>query len=612
MPIVGLVLALGVASSPVCDARFIYAKNHAATGGAAWNNVAEITARGTLLASGQVGDFRSVTDVVDGRSALSQTLGKQFTKSVYDGHSNWRQDYSGGVHALNSPNARAAAVTNAYLDRNGYFRPTSPGASIACVGVRTERGRTYFVTRITPKGGLSIEQWIDARSFLLDRTVEVAPTSESITYPSDYRQTGQLVLPYSIRESVIGDAADDIVQQVSSYVFRSTAHNDQFDRPTDPTDTKFLANNPETVRIAIEAGDVVVTARINGKGPFPFILDTGGHAILTPETARTVGLRSEGAGTSGGGGSGRVGVAYTYVRRLQIGNVLIPNQPFLVIPYDNNFSDRGSKQPLAGILGLELFERLAIRIDYAHATMTMAPLASFKYRGSGVRVPIVFQDDMPLATASADYSRGWFGVDTGNSGSLIMFGPFLKNHDFLKRYAPGVSVVGSGTGGAVHSFVEQLDRFQVVRRTFRNIPTFFVVGQQGGSFSSTTEAGNMGYQVLANFIPTFDYRNGLIYFEPTVGEPMPARGRTGLALAKSTHDIISVVGVLPHSPASNAGIAVGDRIDSIDGRTASELGNADLYALMRQPPGTVLKLVDVHGGSTRTVNVILRDLALPK
>src|ERR1022692_4748997 len=116
MPIVGLVLALGVASSPVCDARFIYAKNHAATGGAAWNNVAEITARGTLLASGQVGDFRSVTDVVDGRSALSQTLGKQFTKSVYDGHSNWRQDYSGGVHALNSPNARAAAVTNAYLD----------------------------------------------------------------------------------------------------------------------------------------------------------------------------------------------------------------------------------------------------------------------------------------------------------------------------------------------------------------------------------------------------------------------------------------------------------------------------------------------------------------
>jgi hypothetical protein len=612
MPIFGLVLALGVASRPVCDAHLVYAKNYAATGGAAWKNVAQIIARGTLSASGLTGYFQSATDVVNGRSALSQTLDKQSLKSVYDGHTNWRQDYSRGVHALNSPNALSAAVTNAYLNRNGYFRPNSADATIRCTGERTERGRTYYVTRVTPKGGLPVEQWIDARSFLIDRTVEETPTSELVSYESDYRQIGQLVLPYYFRQGDVADPADDAVRKVTSYLFRSSAQNDQYDRPPDPTDTKFPAAKSETVRVAIEAGDVVVSARVNGKGPFPFILDTGGHAILTPEAARVVGLSAEGGGTSGGGGSGRVGVAYTFVRRLQIGDVVIPNQPFLVIPYDNDFSDRGSEQPLAGILGLELFERLAIRIDYARSTMTMAPLNRFKYNGSGVRVPIVFQDDMPLAMATADDARGWFGVDTGNSGSLIMFGPFLTNHDFLRRYARGRSAIGSGTGGAVHSSVQEINRFRVARRTFRNSLTYFVIGQRGGSFSSTTEAGNLGYQVLANFAPTFDYRDGLMYFDPAAGRPMPARGRAGLALAKPTRDTISVVGVLPDSPASDAGIAVGDHIDNIDGRTARTLGNADVYTLMRQPPGTIIRLEVVHGGSKRAIDLTLRDLPLPK
>jgi len=611
MPILGLLFALGIASNTACDARVVYAKSYAATGGAQWNAIAEIDARGTVSGSGLVGAFSSRTDVSGGRSAVADKLGIISTSSVYDGTTEWRQDYSRGVHALNSPNAHAAAVTNAYLNRNGYYRPDLAGASVRCMGVRTERGHAFYVTRVTPRGGLSADQWIDSQTFLIDRTVEATPTDESVTYYSDYRQMSALVLPYNIRQGVIGDPADDTIRRVASYTVRAAAHHAQYIRPRDPTDTEFLGQSPETVHVGIEGGDVIVDARINGKGPFPFILDTGGHAILTPEAARAIGLRSEGAGTSGGGGSGRVGVAYTFVRHLQIGHVFIPNQPFLVIPYDNDFSDRGSKQPLAGILGLEVFERMAIRLDYAHSTMTMTPLNSFKYNGSGAQVPIVFQDDMPLATASADNTPGWFGIDTGNSGSLILFGPFLTNHHFLKRYAQGRSAVGSGTGGAVHSFVQSLNSFRIAHRTFRNILTFFVIGQRGGSFSSTTEAGNLGYQVLANFIPTFDFRRGLLYFDTAARGPMPARGRAGLALSKPTHERISVVAVLPDSPASVAGIAVGDTIDSIDRRPARTLGNADIYALMRQPVGTVVKIVYVHGSSRRTIRLTLRDIPLP-
>ena len=70
--------------------------------------------------------------------------------------------------------------------------------------------------------------------------------------------------------------------------------------------------------------------------------------------------------------------------------------------------------------------------------------------------------------------------------------------------------------------------------------------------------------------------------------------------------------VLPGSPASVAGIAAGDTIDSIDGRPARTLGNADIYALMRQPVGTVVTIVVVHNSSKRTTALTLRDIPLPK
>lgn len=113
--------ALAVASAPACDARRIYADVRAATGGSGWNRVSEITSTGTIASDGFRGTFRRATDVKDGRSAFSAELGILRTADVYDGHVDWRQDYSGGVHAADSPNARAAAITQAFLNRNGYY-----------------------------------------------------------------------------------------------------------------------------------------------------------------------------------------------------------------------------------------------------------------------------------------------------------------------------------------------------------------------------------------------------------------------------------------------------------------------------------------------------------
>jgi hypothetical protein len=48
--------------------------------------------------------------------------------------------------------------------------------------------------------------------------------------------------------------------------------------------------------ISIDAGEVVVDVSINGRGPFPFIFDTGAQDALTPETVAALGLKNRRCG----------------------------------------------------------------------------------------------------------------------------------------------------------------------------------------------------------------------------------------------------------------------------------------------------------------------------
>src|SRR5262249_58007548 len=140
--------------------------------------------------------------------------------------------------------------------------------------------------------------------------------------------------------------------------------------------------------LAVE-GMITITATLNGKR-YDFIVDTGGHDILTPDVARALGLEPVGAGASGGSGEGTLAQQDVRVASMQIGGATLRDQHFYVIPLQYDTVERGTKPPLAGILGLELFERLAIRIDYGARTMTLRTFAPApRARHSRGRAPTV-------------------------------------------------------------------------------------------------------------------------------------------------------------------------------------------------------------------------------
>jgi hypothetical protein len=549
------------------------------------------------------------TDLISGASATTDDLGIAQQRNVSSPGATWKQDITQGVHRLDAPDARAKARTDAYLARRGYFRPAADPASFACLPDSVEDGRALRRVRIVPRGGRPVTVWVDPTAHVVVRTQQQAPTQLETLHYGAYRRAGGLLLPHEIVETD-GRPEDTVVRSIRSYQVRSSRNAADFARPPDPTNQRIAGGATFTqVPSDDSSGAPVVEAYVDGHGPLAFIVDTGGHAILTADAAKQLALVARGGGVSGGAGEGTISEQFARVRSLRIGAAEITDFPMFVIPYPKSFSDRGpGKAPLAGILGLEVFERFVVTVDYARHTLRLQTPQSYVPPADDVVVPLLFQDDMPLAYASADGARGLFGIDTGNSGRPFVFGDFVRHHGLLARYGAGAESQSLGTGGAVSSTSHRLRALAFGGLTMHNFVTQFVV-QQKGSFSSRTEAGNIGHDVLSQFTLTTDYRRGRMYLHREPGAPLPVFTRTGFAGGtRDAQGRFVVGGLVPGSPAAEAGLTKGDVILSIDGTPSQSFTPAQLFALSRQEVGTPLRLTVQHDKTEREVTLIRREL----
>jgi len=576
----------------------------AATGGTGWNRAGEITAWGRLTSSGLRGEARLSYDLRTGRYSKRFVLPVAGESAeVYDGKTVWSRDISGGVHPYDAWYPRARAVTEAYLTRRGYAREGD--AAIVCLGSGSDRNRAVERVRVVPRDGVPAVLSIDVRTDLLDSVAIRTPISTDVTWLGDYRQVGSLVLPFEVSSGTLFEPANADAIAVSKYSVTRAVRASDFRKPDSVESARMLHGaGSTTVPAILEGRQLLVWASVNGRAPMPFILDSGGHAILDSVSANMLGLRGAGSGESGGAGEGTIALQYTRVRSVRIGEALLLDQPFLIIPYPFSFYERGRRTPLAGILGLEWFERYAARIDYSKQALTLTPLAHFHYAGSASPVPIRFQEDMPLAHASADGRAGAFGVDTGNGGMLILYGEFLRRTGLLATYAAGSTVHGEGTGGGNTGRLQKLQSFRFGGRNLENLDADFTQ-MKTGAFSSWTEAGDLGLSVLSRFTPTFDYAREVLYLDPVKRAFVMPANRSGIAFTKNEADRIDVVAVRPGSVAAAQGIATGDRIVAVNGKSAADFSSADFLDIVTGRPGTVVLLTVRRGASERSVRLIL-------
>jgi hypothetical protein len=257
---------------------------------------------------------------------------------------------------------------------------------------------------------------------------------------------------------------------------------------------------------------LIVDASLDGAAPTPFILDTGGHDILTAREAARRGLRLAGAGKSYGAGSGSTPTRFTRIGSLALGTARLGPQPFTVLALDlgTTRAPNGRTVPVAGILGLEIFERFVV---------TLGPRSASFARVSALRarchdMPLAFTGDMPLVTAYVDGARGVFGIDTGNNQDPILFAHFLREHGISTEGAADGQMAASSVGGSMALAHARITQLELGPTVFKNIAVE-VSSMRSGTLSTRSEAGNIGLSLLARFASvTFDYRHHRMCVEP--------------------------------------------------------------------------------------------------
>jgi hypothetical protein len=292
---------------------------------------------------------------------------------------------------------------------------------------------------------------------------------------------------------------------------------------------------------------------------------------------------------------------------MQIGGVMFKDQHFFVIPLQYNTVARGQRPPLAGILGLEILERLAMRLDYRNRTITFFPRESYRHNGTGAAVPITFTDDIPLVPAKLAGNAGDFALDTGNGGSLVIQHVWAETHGLADEMKRGVEMESFGSGGQSRNWASRVADFELAGHSFHHIVARYA-GDKRGAFSSRTEAGNIGTQVLANFSVDFDYANHRLWFQFIPGfTPMPF-SRSGMNLYQQDPKTVIVAIVLQNGPAAEAGLRQDDMIITVDGKRAAALTGEEMGKIFTQAPGTPVPIVYKRQGQEARTTVVLREL----
>ena len=578
------------------------ARARAACPESAWKDVRGLTARGRIETSGLSGSWTRTEDLVEGRYAVAADLGVMRIAEGDDGRVHWRQDPSGGVHPLNAAFSQSASRTDAWLTRRGWLRPDAASARIGPAATREHDGRQFVVLEATPPRGQPVEMWFDSTTFLLERTVRTMPISIRTVRYSDYRRVSGIALPHTIETSDSSSPTKDIVR-VDRWEPRRRVAKGAFAAPAPPDDTTL--DGETTVPLDIQ-GFVVVGARLNGRD-FDFILDTGGHNIITPEVAQLLGVRPVGDGASGGSGSGTLTEQYVRIDRLELGAATLRDQHFYVLPLQYGTVERGAQAPLAGLLGLEIFERFATRIDYPNARLTLRKPDRFRHATGGVPVPITFDDDQPLLQGRINGVSGLIGLDTGNGATLVVQPVWARENGLADTLKRGVETVSYGAGGASSNWVSRVRSVEVGGVDLpRQIVRY--AEDKAGAFSSRTEAANIGTDTLSNFVLDIDYKRGVIWFEFRPGYVSRPFNRAGMSAIKDDPSSFRVTLVIPDSPAAQAGLAPGDLIRTVDGVPARALSGRNLADKLIQAPGTEVVLATTRGSFARTAVVSLREM----
>lgn len=265
---------------------------------------------------------------------------------------------------------------------------------------------------------------------------------------------------------------------------------------------------PDTIRFRLDKNaGIHVQGKVNNSGPLDFLFDTGAGAVVLAQALvnQRVHLHQDGQ-TINTGADGRRSVATSSGNALEVAGLRWPAVSLLTIDYPGFGFD--------GVLGWVAFENKIVEVDYERSYLVIhshlpPTLATYSPVAMQLRNGIPFINCS--LTAGGPPSEGWFDLDTGSDGGLVVSQQFAASHGLTSGLTRlGAATVSGSTGGLVHQTVFALPRLKIGDYELYQVPLY--VNDQDPAGGAIAE--NIGSMLVKRFNLLLDFRLNRAYLKP--------------------------------------------------------------------------------------------------
>ena len=386
-----------------------------------------------------------------------------------------------------------------------------------------------------------------------------------------------------------------------------------------------LDNGAEYVELEFirESNLVIVPIKVNGEGPYNFILDTGSESGMVFDkwvigennlvNARTIPVYA-----ADGNKVTDLWVANNL--NIRFPGVHGRRQSMLVL--QENFIDieNAIGVDAHGILGSEIFNRFVVEIDYANKVLRLYDPEKFKAPKGYKSLPITVENFRPFIRAKVKQDEQKpidvkLLIDTGASSALFLD---AKRYDNIKVPEKTVDhTLGRALVGLIRGKIGRVKKLSVGKKFhFKKVTTSFpenwlASSREAGKVQLDPRHGTIGSEILSRFKVIFDYNRQIVYLRKSKGYKEKFKFNSAGINVLATGDELNsyfVADIIADSPAVKAGLVAGDEIIAIDGKPAIFYSLSQINAIFRGRRGVVLTLVIRRDGKLLKKELRLKPL----
>ncbi|MDB4927349.1 MAG: Aspartyl protease [Mucilaginibacter sp.] len=356
---------------------------------------------------------------------------------------------------------------------------------------------------------------------------------------------------------------------------------------------------------------VIIELKINNKGPYNFILDTGVGFMLITEPTLVDSIKMEGKRTIKMSGFGEGDDFDAYVTpplKIDIPGLISHNVAAAILKKDHFSLSNYAGIPIHGLLGYEFFNHLAVNISFTDSIIRVSDPKNMRFFKKGTRIPITIENKKPYLNTKVVYANGTainskLIIDLG-AGHFISLENVPNKNTLQKKFIN--ASLGMGIRGLISGSLSRIQEVDLGKYKLKNVIAAFPDEERS---LSVPRDGNIGISLLKKFDIIFDYPNGLLYLKSRAGfGAIDEHDMSGLWYYASgdgyNHLIINKVD--PGSAADDIGLEKDDEIVSINLRPVSEMSLQHIDELFKSQNGRTYLLRIYRDKKYYTIPITLK------